>query len=107
MIFVAAPYIERLRTMPRLSGALAAITAAVVGVILNLTVWFAVHVLFATVRDVALSPVHTVVPEPLSINVVSLALLMVATVMLFRLHLGIVWTLLVCGCLGMLVRIIG
>jgi chromate transporter len=106
MIFVAAPYIERLRTMPRLSGALAAITAAVVGVILNLTVWFAVHVLFGTVRDVALGPVHTVVPEPLSINVVSLALLMVATVMLFRLHLGIVWSLLVCGCLGVLVRVV-
>ena len=46
-IFAGAPYIEHIGRMPRLSGALAAITAAVVGVILNLSVWFGLHVLFA------------------------------------------------------------
>ncbi len=45
-LVVAAPYVERLRSLPWLAGALSAITAAVVGGILNLTVWFAVHVLF-------------------------------------------------------------
>ena len=45
-IFAGAPFIEQLRANRRLSGALAAITAAVVGVILNLSVWFALHVLF-------------------------------------------------------------
>ena len=50
-IFAGAPFIERLRANRRLSGALAAITAAVVGVILNLSVWFALHVLFGEVRE--------------------------------------------------------
>ena len=50
-IFAGAPFIERLRANRRLSGALAAITAAVVGVILNLSVWFALHVLFGQVQE--------------------------------------------------------
>ena len=50
-IFAGAPYIERLNAEPRLQAALAAVTAAVVGVILNLTVWFALHVLFASVGE--------------------------------------------------------
>ena len=47
-IFLGAPYVERLRSSRALRGALAAITAAVVGVVLNLTVWFSLHVLFGT-----------------------------------------------------------
>src|SRR5688572_23521066 len=50
-IFAGAPFVEQLRSNQRLSGALAAITAAVVGVILNLSVWFALHVLFGTVTE--------------------------------------------------------
>ena len=50
-IFAGAPFVEQLRGNRRLSGALAAITAAVVGVILNLTVWFALHVLFGQVTE--------------------------------------------------------
>src|SRR4051812_31090793 len=49
-IFVGAPYIERLRGNPALAGALSAITAAVVGVILNLAVWFALHTVFGQVQ---------------------------------------------------------
>ena len=52
-VFVGAPFVEQLRANKRLSGALAAITAAVVGVILNLTVWFALHVLFGQVTGAA------------------------------------------------------
>ena len=51
-IFLGAPFVEALRGNKALSGALAAITAAVVGVILNLAVWFALHVLFREVREV-------------------------------------------------------
>ena len=51
-IFAGAPYIERLNAEPRLKSALAAVTAAVVGVILNLTVWFGLHVLFASLHEV-------------------------------------------------------
>jgi len=51
-IFAGAPYAERLRGNPRLAGALAAVTAAVVGVIANLGLWFAIHALFAQIRPV-------------------------------------------------------
>ena len=47
-IFIGAPYVERLSANPRLAGALAGVTAAVVGVILNLSVWFALHVIFGS-----------------------------------------------------------
>ena len=53
-IFLGAPYIEALRENRALSAALSAITAAVVGVVLNLAVWFALHVVFGTVREVGL-----------------------------------------------------
>ncbi|WP_297771603.1 chromate efflux transporter [uncultured Roseovarius sp.] len=55
-IFTGAPYIERILSRPRLKGALAGISAAVVGVILNLSVWFALHVLFSSVTMTAFGP---------------------------------------------------
>ncbi len=61
-IFAGAPYVENILARPRLKGALAAISAAVVGVILNLSVWFALHVLFAEVRQGTFGPL----PEPSS-----------------------------------------
>lgn len=67
-IFAGAPFIERLTHMPRLSGALAAITAAVVGVIANLSLWFALHVIFAVVPEFTLRPIHLVVPDPTSLK---------------------------------------
>lgn len=57
-IFALAPWIDRLGHAVRLKGALAAITAAVVGVIANLTAWFALHVLFAQVGEVAVGPLR-------------------------------------------------
>ncbi|MET0483249.1 MAG: chromate efflux transporter [Aestuariivirgaceae bacterium] len=104
MIFAAAPYIERLRAMPRLAGALAAITAAVVGVILNLTVWFGIHVLFRRVHEVAVGPIRTTLPDLASIDPASSALLALAALLLFRLKLGIGWTLLIAACLGVAIR---
>ena len=56
-IFTGAPYVERLSAIPRLAGALASVTAAVVGVILNLSLWFALHVLFAKVDRRSARPV--------------------------------------------------
>lgn len=69
-IFTGAPFIDRLTHMPRLSGALAAITAAVVGVIANLSLWFALHVLFANLPDFAIGPLHLVIPDPTSLRLV-------------------------------------
>jgi len=92
-IFVGAPYVERLRTYPRLTGALAAVTAAVVGVILNLSLWFALHVLFGSVVSTWLGPMRVWTPEIATLNVEALALTCLAALLLFRLRLDIVATL--------------
>ena len=96
-IMAGAPYIERLHNMPRLSGALAAVTAAVVGVILNLTVWFALHVLFATLIRTRFG----VVPQPETLDPAALSLSVVAAIALFVFHQGIIRTLLVTAMLGL------
>lgn len=76
-IFAGAPHIERITTQPRLAGALAAVTAAVVGVVLNLSLWFAAHVFFAEVAVARLGPLHLLVPSwaSLSLPVVAIAAL--------------------------------
>ena len=89
-IFAGAPYIEALRGRPALAAALAGITAAVVGVILNLAVWFALHVLFARVEEVEAGPLRLLVPDPASLDPVALALAAASLVALLRLHIGMV-----------------
>jgi chromate transporter len=97
-IMAGAPYIERLQNMPRLSGALAAVTAAVVGVILNLTIWFALHVLFGTLERTAFG----LVPQIQSLDAPALILSIIAAASLFAFHQGIFRTLLLCALLGVL-----
>lgn len=92
-IFVGAPWVERLRTVGALSAALAAITAAVLGVIANLAVWFTVHVLFARSGDVAIGPVRVLVPEWGSLDGAALAVAVAAAVAIFRFRLGLAWVL--------------
>jgi chromate transporter len=99
-IMAGAPYIERLRGNPRLSGALAAITAAVVGVILNLSVWFALHVLFAKVERVGWTWAKPWLPNPSTLDLAALALCLIAALALLRFHLGIFATLALCAVLG-------
>ena len=77
-IFAGAPLIDWLAGKPRLSGALAAITAAVVGVIANLTLWFALHVLFTRQVTLTLGPAHLFLPVPLSLDPVALGLTVLA-----------------------------
>jgi len=67
-IFAFAPYVEWITGQPRLNGALAGITAAVVGVILNLSVWFGLNVLFADVDRVALGPARLWLPDPATLQ---------------------------------------
>jgi chromate transporter len=62
-IFAFAPYVEWITAQPRLNGALSGITAAVVGVILNLSIWFALHVFFADVTATALGPATLWLPD--------------------------------------------
>jgi chromate transporter len=100
-IFVGAPYIERLNAEPRLKSALAAVTAAVVGVILNLTVWFALHVLFGRVSEQFVGPLRLHVPEFASISAPALLLSAIAIGLLFVLHRGVLTTLAICGALAL------
>src|SRR4029077_11268151 len=77
-IFLGAPFIEVLRANRALQSALAAITASVVGVILTLAVWFALHTLFGEVRDVRWGALHLQMPTLGTVHPVSLALMLAA-----------------------------
>ncbi|HEY9011686.1 MAG TPA: chromate efflux transporter [Devosia sp.] len=105
-IFLGAPYIERLRSNSALSGALSAITAAVVGVILNLAIWFGLHVLFREVGTFRAGPVTIASPVWTSINWIAVALSLLAVLCLFRLKLDILQTLAICGAFGLLAMLL-
>ena len=92
-IFVGAPYVERLSANTRLSGALAGVTAAVVGVILNLSLWFGLHVFFGSVAAEHYGPLQLWQPEFSSLNIEAVALALLASLFLLRLHFGIAATL--------------
>lgn len=106
LIFAGAPFIEQLRSNQRLSGALAAITAAVVGVILNLTLWFALHVLFANVEEARAGPLRWYAFDPLALDLKVSALALVAAILAFVLHRGLVELVLVMAALGVAVRLV-
>src|SRR3712207_4997826 len=80
-VFVGAPYVERLRGNHALSAALTGITAAVVGVIANLAVFFAVHTLFGQVSELTWGPVDVQVPELGSLRLVPLVIAAIAAVL--------------------------
>lgn len=105
-IFLGAPHIERLRSNTALSGALTAITAAVVGVILNLAVWFGLHVLFRDLGTFRMGPVSIAAPSWTSIDLMAVALSAVAAICLFRFRIGILATLAICGGLGLLAALL-
>jgi chromate transporter len=92
-IFLGAPYIEALRSNRVLHAALSAITAAVVGVILNLSVWFAVHSVFHTVQAQTLGPLRVDIPVWTSLDPAALVLATAALVAMLRFKVGMGWTL--------------
>jgi chromate transporter len=99
-IFLGAPYVERLRGHKAIAAALAAITAAVVGVILNLAIWFAIHTLFRATQPVRASGLHFEAPVLASADLWAIALSAVAALMIFRLKAGMPVTLAVCSAAG-------
>jgi chromate transporter len=105
LIFAGAPFVEQLRANQRLSGALAAITAAVVGVILNLTVWFALHVLFGKVEEARAGPLRWYAFDPLALDLTVLALALIAALLAFALRRGLVELVLTMAALGVAVRL--
>jgi chromate transporter len=105
-IFAGAPFIEDLRRNQKLAGALAAITAAVVGVILSLAVWFALHVLFLQVMEVGWGPLRWFAVAPASIDVAAVALAAIAAALVFVRHVGLIATIGIMMGLGMATRIL-
>jgi chromate transporter len=105
-VFVGAPYVERLRGNHTLSAALTGITAAVVGVIANLAVFFALHTLFTDTNDVSWGPIHLELPELATIKPVAVGIAVVAAVLLFRLKWSVLRTLGVCAALGFLTALV-
>lgn len=101
-IFLGAPYIEALRGNQRLNAALTAITAAVVGVILNLALWFALHVLFREVAERRFFGLRFFAPDLVSLDFSALVLTALAAIALFSWRLGILWTLAIASAGGLL-----
>jgi chromate transporter len=106
-IFAGAPYIERLRRVAWLASALAAITAAVVGVILNLSLWFALQVLFKEGGTIATGPIRMWWPTLASVDLLAAALAAISAITLLRLHKGIGLTLALSGGLALIAHLAG
>lgn len=103
-IFLGAPYVERLSGNKAISAALTAVTASVVGVILNLAVWFGLHTLFARVSTLRAGPLDMAWPDVKSLDPAAALLSLIAVLALFRLKLGMIPTLALCGALGFVWR---
>ncbi|NMG39728.1 chromate efflux transporter [Chelativorans sp. ZYF759] len=106
-IFLGAPFIERLRDNKVLTAALTAITAAVVGVIMNLALWFGLHVVFDEVRTVTSFGLELDVPVWSTLNVAAAALVLLAIVAVFRFKLGPVTVLSGCAIAGLALHFVG
>ena len=83
-IFLGAPFMERLRANPLLAGALAAITAAVTGVMANLAIWFGFHVLFGEVNRISLGVMSMDLPVPDSVDLAAFAIALLAGLWFWR-----------------------
>ena len=103
-IFAGAPYVERLRANIALASALAAITAAVVGVILNLAVWFAMHFLFARVGELRAGPFKMDWPDWAMLDPWAALLSLAAVIALIRFKVGIFWVLGSCAIAGLAIN---
>jgi chromate transporter len=99
-IFLGGPYVEALIGNKALNAALSAITAAVVGVILNLAVWLSLHTLFGTVALLRVGPLQVNLPVLASVVWPALLLSLGAVVAMFRFKTGMLTTLFACSALG-------
>jgi chromate transporter len=106
-VLLGAPYMERLRGNRSLSSALTGITAAVVGVIANLGVYFAIHTLFSETRQVEWGALSLELPEPASLRLLSVAIAVVAAVLIFRFKWSVLRVLGVCAVLGLAAGLVG
>lgn len=100
-IFVGAPYIEYLRGKQALNAALSTITAAVVGVILNLSIWFALHTLFGAVNECRVAGMRLQIPEWSTLDPAAALITVGAMVAMFRYHVGMITTLAASAAVGL------
>ncbi len=105
-IFAGAPYIDWISSQPRLHGALSAITAAVVGVILNLSIWFMLHVFFEKISDIQFGPINLLWPNFSYINVPAIFLTSISIWLIIRLKWNIALVLLINASLALLQSLI-
>src|SRR6266853_2430324 len=106
-IGLGAPFIERLRDNKALTGALAGITAAVVGVILNLAIWFALHTWFRETAPLRWYGIGFDMPVLASVNPWAFILSLAAIVAIFRFKAGTIQTLAACSAAGILLYLVG
>ncbi|HET6617416.1 MAG TPA: chromate efflux transporter, partial [Gemmatimonadota bacterium] len=105
-IFLGAPYIEYLRGRRALTAALTGITSAVVGVILNLAVWFAIQTLFAETATISGAGLELEAPVWATIDPLAAAIAIVAALLLFRFRVGILTTLAAAAIVGVVARLL-
>jgi len=101
-IFTGAPYVDWISAQPKLKGALSGITAAVVGVIAHLSLWFAIHVFFAEVGELEAGPISLVWPDWTTLDWRVVVLAVVSAILLLRLHWNIIIVLVVSAVGGLL-----
>jgi chromate transporter len=106
-IFLGAPFVETLRGNKGLAGALTAITAAVVGVILNLSIWFALHTVFRETLPVRSFGLSFDMPVISSVDIPALILAIAAATAIFRFNMGMLTVLAGCCAVGVLLRLVG
>lgn len=106
-IFLGAPWMERLRKNPSITAALTAVTAAVTGVILNLAIWFAIHVIWQEVIRIDAGPLSMELPRLSSINWAAAVLSILAIFAVFRLKLGMATVLAGAAAAGVLLYLSG
>jgi chromate transporter len=106
-IFLGAPFVEKLRGNKALNAALSAITAAVVGVILNLAVWFAIHTIFRQTTPVRAFPIAFDAPVFASVDPWALVLAIAAAIAIFQFKVGMIQTLAACCASGIVLYLMG
>jgi chromate transporter len=106
-IFLGAPFVETLRENQPLNAALSALTAAIVGVVLNLAIWFAIHTIFREVWPVRTFGLAFEAPVLASVNFWALVLSVAAAVAIFRFKLGMIPTLAGCCAAGIALYLLG
>jgi chromate transporter len=99
-IFLGAPYIELLRANQSLNAAMSCITAAVVGVVLNLAMWFTLNTIFGRLRESYFLGAHLQIPVLETINMPSVIIAIVAFAALFRFKMSMMFTIAACAALG-------